>query len=424
MAACTIQKSCRDGIGWSAVELGDVRHLFATAIPRRGATLAEEARDALETIAGAVCDEGDRRSIVHQAVFVADPSRIDECRRIIHDFYGSDLPATTYIPQPPCDGRLLAIEALGVGRGRGEVEIERISPQLVIARHNGIAWIHCAQIVPPMCAAGVYEGTISAFTQMRSLLAGADAQFHQVIRTWLYLGGIVEDEGGTQRYRELNRARSDFYRGIPFLADRLPADFPGMAYPASTGIGTEGRKLMLSAIALATDRRDIVAVPLENPRQTAAFDYPGHYSPQSPKFSRAVALSCGDYATIFISGTASVTASETQHVGDAAAQTHATLDNIAALIGEENLSRHGLPGLGTSLDGLGLVRVYVKRPADFARTRAVCRQRLGELPVVYAMADVCRSDLLVEIEGIAFSRKEPSPAGPGVPHFTGEFAAK
>ena len=28
---------------------------------------------------------------------------------------------------------------------------------------------------------------------------------------------------------------------------------------------------------------------------------------------------------------------------------------------------------------------------------------LGELPAIYAVADVCRPDLLVEIEGIAFS---------------------
>ena len=93
----------------------------------------------------------------------------------------------------------------------------------------------------------------------------------------------------------------------------------------------------MSAIALATDRSDIIAVPLENPRQTAAYDYSTTTVPQSPKFSRAMALSCGEYATIFISGTASITDSETRHVGDAAAQTHETLDNIAALISEENL---------------------------------------------------------------------------------------
>ena len=70
------------------------------------------------------------------------------------------MPATSYIPQPPCDGKLLAIEALGVGRGMGEVQIERVSEQLVITRHNDIAWVHCAQVVPQGRGAGVYDEAV------------------------------------------------------------------------------------------------------------------------------------------------------------------------------------------------------------------------------------------------------------------------
>lgn len=409
MATHTIGKASHMGIGYSVVELNDVRHIFAAAVPRRDGTLREQADDALRTIETVIQEEGTRGSIVHQAVFVPDVALIEPCRQIIRDFYGSEMPATSYIPQPPCDGKLLAIEALGVGRGLGEVEIERISEQLVITRHNDIAWIHCAQVVPQSQDATVYDGTLNGLEQIRSLLNSVNVRLDQVIRTWLYLGGIVDDEGPTQRYKELNRARSDYYRDIPFLTGLLPPGRQGRVYPASTGIGTEGRGIMMSAIALATQRTDIVAVPLENPRQVPAFDYADCYSPRSPKFSRAMALSCGNYATIFISGTASITDSETRHVGDIVGQTHETLTNIEALISEENLSRHGLPGLGTSLDGLGLVRVYIKRPADYAQARAVCEQRLGELPTIYAIGDVCRPDLLVEIEGIAFSRKTTSP---------------
>ena len=405
MATHTIGKACHRGIGYSVVELNDVRHVFAAAAPRRGSTLREQADDALRTIETVIQEEGTRGSIVHQAVFVPDVALIDECRQIMREFYGRELPATSYIPQPPCDGKLLAIEALGVGRGMGEVQIERVSEQMVITRHNDIAWIHCAQVVPQGHDSGVYDSALNAFEQIRAMFGSVHVRFDQVIRTWLYLGGIVADDGPTQRYKELNRARCDFYREIPFLANLLPASHQGRVYPASTGIGTEGRGIMMSAIALATERTDIQAVPLENPRQVPAFDYADCYSPKSPKFSRAMALSCGNYATIFISGTASITDSETRHVGDVVGQTHETLTNIAALISEDNLSRHGLPGLGTTLDGLGLVRVYIKRPEDYAPTRAACEQRLGELPTIYAVGDVCRPELLVEIEGIAFSRK-------------------
>ena len=140
---------------------------------------------------------------------------------------------------------------------------------------------------------------------------------------------------------------------------------------------------MLCCIALATDRPEIVAMPLENPNQTAAFHYASSYSPKSPKFARAMALSCGNYATIFISGTASIVHSESLHIGDVEAQTHQTLDNIAALISEDNLRRHGLPGLGTTFDNLGLVRIYIKRQEDYEKTRAICRARLGDLPTIY-----------------------------------------
>jgi enamine deaminase RidA (YjgF/YER057c/UK114 family) len=409
MATHVIRKVVDKGVGFSAVDLNDVRHVFATAVPRRGTTLGEQASDALRTIEAVIEQEGTADSIVQQAVFLADVNQVDECRDIIRKFYGGKVPATSYIPQPPCEGKLLAIEALGVGGEHGKVEIERRGEQLVIARHNGIAWVHCAQTVPRTEAGGVYDGGLSAFEQMRSLFASVGVGFEQVIRTWLYLGGIVADEGPTQRYKELNRARTDFFRDLHFRVGRPPDGFHGSIYPGSTGIGTEGRGIMMSAIALATERDDILAVPLENPRQVSAHEYPDHYSPKSPKFSRAMALSCGTYATIFISGTASITASETRHIGDAALQTGETLDNIAALIGEENLARHGLPGLGTALDSLGLVRVYIKRQEDYAKVRAVCEKRLGEMPTIYAMADVCRPELLVEIEGIAFSHKASEP---------------
>jgi enamine deaminase RidA (YjgF/YER057c/UK114 family) len=241
---------------------------------------------------------------------------------------------------------------------------------------------------------------------MAAMLLRAGVGFERVIRTWLYLGDIVGKEGDTQRYMEMNRARSDFYQNIHFQAGRRPPGFNPVVYPASTGIGTEGCDIIMSCIALDTGREDIVSMPLENPLQRSAFAYSPCYGLKSPKFCRAMALSCGPFATIFISGTASITNEETQHLGDVVGQTHQTLDNIEALISSENLARHGMPGLGTSLEGLACARVYVKHKEDFPAVREVCARRLGELPTVYAVADVCRPELLVEIEGIALCHRE------------------
>lgn len=400
-----IRRESNSGVGCSVVELNGVRHVFAAAVPRQGTVLREQMRDALRMIGCVVENEGARNSVVSQAVFVADASLIGECRQIVRDFYGEHLPVTSYIPQHPCQGTLVAIEAMAVGGGPGKIEIERRSEQLVLTRHAGVTWTHIGQVVPNVPEQGVYARSVDAFTQMREMLAGANVRFDQIIRTWLYLGDIVGPEGETQRYKELNRARSDYYENVRFLAKHLPPGVTETVYPASTGIGTDNRDVIMSCLALSTKRDDIVARPLENPLQTSAFDYMACYGPKSPKFSRAMALTTGDCTAVFVSGTASITQSESQHIEDIEAQTNQTLDNIAALISESNLDRHGLPGRGATLRNMALARVYVKRQADFEKTRNVCQQRLGEMPVIYTVADVCRPELLVEIEGIAFSQR-------------------
>ena len=65
-AGSLLRKVARDGIGYSVVELSDVRHVFAAAVPHNGSTLEEQAKDALRTIEAVVDKEGTRASIVHQ----------------------------------------------------------------------------------------------------------------------------------------------------------------------------------------------------------------------------------------------------------------------------------------------------------------------------------------------------------------------
>lgn len=397
-----IRKESNAGVGYSVVDLNGARHVFASAVPRNGGDLQQQAHDALRTIEAVTHEEGMRGSIVHQAVFMRDVRQVEACRQIMREFYGNELPATSYIPQAPCGGKLLVIEALGVGHKHGGLEIRRVSERIVVTRHDGIAWVHCANAVPETPAETVYDRALDAFRRLDDGLTASGFRYDQVVRTWLYLGDIVGLEGDRPRYQELNRARADFYQNVRFGGDHCQGGPSRVCYPASTGIGAEGRDVMMSCIAMASDRPDVVKLPLENPRQTAAGDYDRRYGQKSPKFSRAMAILVGGVATLLVSGTASITDSETRHAGDVEEQTWETLDNIAALISADNFRRHGQTGLGATLDDMALVRVYVKRQEDYALVRNICEARLGELPVVYAVADVCRPDLLVEIEGIAF----------------------
>jgi chorismatase len=86
-------------------------------------------------------------------------------------------------------------------------------------------------------------------------------------------------------------------------------------------------------------------------------------------------------------------------------QTVQTLDNIAALIDGENLNKHGISDIACGLGNLECARVYVKRASELDIVRQVCERRLpADVPVLYTVADVCRPELLVEIEGIAICR--------------------
>lgn len=421
MADHSLRKVSQPGISYSVVDLNDVPHLFATAMPLANGGFDNQAVDVLQMVEGLITQEGARRSVVQQAVFLSDMTKLGRCRQLMEDFYGHDMPAISYVAQPPCGGKLLAIELLGVGRDcapssdtarsvvgrggrdRGEVEIQRVRPELAIVRHSGITWVHCTSM-PLGEDRPMYESARAELEAVCQLLGSAGVHFGQVMRAWYYLGGIVESCGSLTKYQQFNRARTDFFQHVRFPPHPTPAKADGLLYPASTGIGAAGSGLAISAIAMASDHGNLRAVPLENPRQTAACDYSTAYGPQSPKFSRAMVVSCGQFATIFISGTASITDSHSRHLDDAVRQTEETLDNISALIGEDNLSRSGLPGLGASLAGLGLARVYIKRPEDFPAVRAACRRRLGTVPTTYVLADICRDELLVEIEGMAFSR--------------------
>ncbi len=134
---------------------------------------------------------------------------------------------------------------------------------------------------------------------------------------------------------------------------------------------------------------------IENPRQTSAYHYPPQYGVHSPIFSRACVLSESVGTNLFVSGTASIVGHETIHHGDVAAQTRETVANINALLDEAN---RVLGASRYSLDALKF-KVYVRQPEDLGAIEgALSRALRPSASVVYLQADVCREDLLVEIE--------------------------
>ncbi len=231
---------------------------------------------------------------------------------------------------------------------------------------------------PPLQAASA-----EAYRRIFRLL---DAQgLPHLWRVWNYLADINAETHGLERYRQFNIGRQD-----AFLASHRGATGN---VPAACAIGLAGGPLSVAFLAGATP-----ALAVENPRQVSAYLYPADYGPRSPTFSRAALALLPGQEVLFVSGTASIVGHRSVHPGDAAAQCREAVANIAAVVTEANrVSRSATFALGDLA-----FRVYLRHAADFPTIRATLADLLGAAAdIVYVQADICRADLLLEIEAYA-----------------------
>ena len=206
-----------------------------------------------------------------------------------------------------------------------------------------------------------------------------------LIRIWNYLPQINAQAGGEERYRHFNSARQTAFR----KSGRATMG----TVPAASALGSPaGSPLCIYFLAARRPPRMI-----ENPRQTSAYHYPPKFGRHSPIFSRACVWGESGSGRLFVSGTASIVGHESIHRGDVISQTRETMVNIGALLEEANRivgSSH------YSLNDLKL-KVYVRKPSDLPAIEAALSELLNPAAaIVYLQADVCREDLLVEIEAV------------------------
>jgi chorismate lyase / 3-hydroxybenzoate synthase len=249
---------------------------------------------------------------------------------------------------------------------------ELLFGSLIIAEDDALSEAH-----------GLLRATETAYQEIFDLL---DETGHRhLIRVWNYLPGINRETGGVERYRHFNSARHMAFRN----SGRATIG----TVPAACALGSPAGSPM-SIYFLAARRAPKM---IENPRQTSAYHYPPKFGRHSPIFSRACIWGDASNSKLFVSGTSSIVGHETIHPGDVAAQTQETLTNIDALLREANR----MAGSERfTLDGLKL-KVYVRKPGDLPVIRATLAAALAaDSSIVYVKADICREDLLVEIEAV------------------------
>lgn len=227
-----------------------------------------------------------------------------------------------------------------------------------------------------------FEAVVAdAYERMRrvSMLHG----YPYSVRTWSYFSGINEGYGDEERYRQFCCGRE---RGLG------PAWFE--SEPAATVIGRPELSARFQLQWLAATQP---GVAIDNPRQTPPHEYPREYGPTPPRFARGHLWRDARGAVLLISGTASVVGHRSMHPDQLRPQFEETERNLRVLL--ERAA--GVLGRPAAFDAGTLLRVYVREAEHLYEVADLVRERFG--PNVHAAilhGEVCRRELLVEIDGV------------------------
>jgi chorismate lyase / 3-hydroxybenzoate synthase len=285
---------------------------------------------------------------------------------------------------------------------------------VVAAAHAALSALHMGS------ADGVTYATVSildaallpaaalelAVTDAYAALAGAltQAACHPV-RFWNFIPGIHAaldvDPSSASAAEAHPRDRYMVFNAGRFAAFAStygsPAAF-SRSLPTASAVGVKDGPLVIHALGLET-----AGAPLENPRQVPAYSYSRRYGPLPPCFARAtlVQVPREDRPWLLVGGTASILGEDSIHVRDPRRQAVETFENLARLV-ESGRASAGSTDRSDPLSAFRELRVYIVREQDADLLRSMVEERFpAGTRVEYAQADLCRQELLVEIEGLA-----------------------
>ncbi len=201
----------------------------------------------------------------------------------------------------------------------------------------------------------------------------------RIRRIWVFVPAINQRVDGQENYLSFNAGR---HRALTNLFGEI---CPG-TLPAASVLGIGGDRL-----GLAFTAGESPVAHFENPLQVPACCYPERYGEFPPLFARGASTRSGRYDVWHLSGTASIQGSDT--IGDEISrQTATTIENCRIVI-----DRMGVPP-----DLPGRWKVFLRHAGDLEVARALIEKAWPSAAHqwLYLQADICRPELLVEIEAI------------------------
>ncbi|MBR5660400.1 MAG: hypothetical protein IKW99_02485 [Bacteroidales bacterium] len=344
---------------------------------RREGTLAERCRDILDKV-------GKGRIALSVVFFIDAPTPesfisgekyiLKECR----SFFGKALPMVTCVAQKPL-GSTLTSEVLFLS---GDATVEYNDDYLVI--RNGKQKELISKGIRFLLAGDSGAQSHAVFSRIGEILDSEGFKIDEIVRQWNYIEGITQINGGIQNYQMFNDARSGFYSHT---------DWPG-GYPAATGIGCASGGVSVSVYAVKGALR--LSHPIDNPLQVPAHKYSGKVlvagkeaQKTTPKFERARLLG----ESVLVSGTAAIKGENSEMFSDPSLQTKAAIEVVESLVAPGNICP------GNKRFRFNSLRVYIKREKDADAIISTLKSHWGTIPMHFMIADICRPELLLEIEG-------------------------
>jgi enamine deaminase RidA (YjgF/YER057c/UK114 family) len=314
----------------------------------------------------------------------------------LKDAFGDQCPAYTVTVHPPEKPWKVSVEAGYLSTDSSDINFKVWNkvPYVVCATDSGKE-IWAGGLGTGVEPFDTRRAAKAAFDQMRAVLYSEDMSFNHIVRQWNYIGNILEVKNNTQNYQIFNEVRSEYYhkyRGVH-------------GYPAATGVGMKHGGVVLDFYAFKSEK-SVKLKSVENPDQVNSYEYGQQVlkGVQPPQFERAVLVSGTQNSTLFVSGTASILGQDTVGLEDVKKQTEVTLENIAKLTDLNKVVK--MSGNSESANwNLILLRVYIKKQTDFALVKSICLEKFPGITAICIEADICRDNLLVEIEA-EFSRRE------------------
>ena len=321
-------------------------------------------------------------------------------KEAVKELFKEKQPSVSYVAQPPQTmGLVMEVHEVQLTeQDHIEYRILEDLPYITIER-EGCKRLFLSGVTGDVLRQNIREQSHGVFSRIAGVLETEGMPVSSIIRQWNYIEKITAcDATGHQHYQDFNDVRSLFYNGVEWTT----------GYPAATGIGTQWGGIMIDVDALLCKDGSVRVLGVDNPLQIAAHAYSQNVLlgekdaalPQktTPKFERAKAVWKEDHGFIYISGTAAIRGEQSLEGVGIEEQTLITLENIDYLVSNENLQRAGIPV--TKKGELTNFRVYVKYWKDLDKVRRILEAKYPKLPVIYTLTDVCRSELLIEIEGV------------------------